>query len=107
MSNAKQNANPKNRTSAGTSQTTEQRQSRRRNRGNGDVADWGSVDPDKLRAVIANVTSHGFAIRFGYTRDAGAYAVGIIGDGEPFTEFIRPTEDVDLYLTGLVDDYAK
>lgn len=84
-----------------------QRANRRRNRGNSDKADWSTADAGKLTAAIAGVTRHGFAIRFGYTRDGGAFAVGVIGDGEPFTEFIRPTEDIDLYLDGLISDYGK
>jgi len=79
---------------------------RRRNRGKVDSADWKEATPDKLAKAIIAVTSHGFAIRFGYTRDGGAFAVGILGDGEPFTEFIRPTEDVDLFLDGVSEDYA-
>jgi len=85
----------------------EQGRIRRRNRGVSDVADWRGATPEKVVSAIAAVTSHGCAIRFGYTRDGGAYAVGIIGDGEPFTEFIRPTEDVDLYLDSLASDYSR
>jgi len=86
---------------------SDQRANRRRNRGNGEAAEWGSVDSTKLLAVIVAVTQHGYAIRFGYTKDGGAYAIGIIGDGEPFTEFVRPTEDVSLYLDGVLQDYGK
>jgi hypothetical protein len=66
-----------------------------------------SADFEALAKAIAAVTQHGFAIRFGYTRDLGAYAVGVIGDGDPYTEFIRPTEDIDAFLAGLTADYAK
>jgi hypothetical protein len=83
-----------------------QRANRRRNRGNGGQADWGTCDHNKLVSAIQQVTKHGFAIRFGYTRDGGAFAIGIIGDGEPFTEFVRPTEDIDLYLEGVAEDYS-
>lgn len=83
----------------------QQRKNRRVGRGTGNPADWGSADGTKLASAIAAVTQHGHAIRFGYTRDGGAFAVGIVGDGEPFTEFIRPTEDINLYLDGLTEDY--
>jgi len=92
---------------SGASASTEQRSNRRRNRGNSDPAQWQSADAARIAAAIAAVTSHGYAIRFGYTRDGGAFAIGIIGDGEPFTEFIRPTEDIDVYLDGIVLDYGK
>ena len=92
---------------SGASASVEQRSNRRRNRGNSDPAQWQSADPARIAAAIAAVTSHGYAIRFGYTRDGGAFAIGVIGDGEPFTEFIRPTEDIDVYLDGIVLDYGK
>jgi len=83
----------------------EQRASRRRNRGNGEQADWGSVDAAKLLDAIDAVSRTGAAIRFGYTRDGGAFAIGIVGDGEPYTEYVRPSEDIDLYLDGLISDF--
>jgi hypothetical protein len=86
---------------------TQQRANRRRNRGNSEPAEWSTADSAKLIAAICAVTQHGYAIRFGYTKDGGAFAVGIIGDGEPFTEFPRPTEDINLYLDGVISDYEK
>lgn len=84
----------------------ERKRLRGRNRGKVDAADWGNASPDALSAVVVAVTEHGFAVRFGYTRDGGAFAVGVIGDGDPYTEFIRPTEDIDAFLTELADDYT-
>jgi hypothetical protein len=84
----------------------EQRVSRRRNRGNAEQADWSAVDAEKLRSVIAAISRANCAVQFGYTRDGGAYVVRVVGDGEPFNEFVRPTEDIDLYLTGLCLDYS-
>jgi hypothetical protein len=83
-----------------------QRISRRRHRGAVDAADWKEASSEKISRAIVAVTQHGYAIRFGYTKDGGAFAIGILGDGEPFTEFIRPNEDIDLYLDGLCADYA-
>lgn len=82
-----------------------QRRIRRGNRGSGEVADWNQADSEKLRLAIVAITRLGFAVRFGYTRDGGAFAVGIVGDGEPFTEFVRATEDIDLLLHSLATDY--
>jgi len=85
--------------------TSEQRSVRRRNRGNGDKADWGTATAEKVLDAIDAVSITGCAIRFGYTRDGGAFAVGIVGDGEPYTEYVRPTESIDLYLDGLISDF--
>jgi len=81
------------------------RKNRRDNRGGGAVADWGSCNPELLLKVVSAITSKGFAVQFSCTRDGGSLSVRIVGDGEPFNEYIRPTEDLDEYLTGLGDDY--
>lgn len=85
----------------------QQREHRRKNRGNGDVADWGSVDPNLVLSVIERLSGGGAAIQFGYTRDGGSYVIRIVGDGEPFNEYIRPTEDISLHLAGILEDYPK
>lgn len=66
-------------------------------------ADYDEADAAKLRRAISAAASVGGALRFGYSRDGGAYAVGIYGDGDPYTEFVRPSEDFDLFLDEIVD----
>lgn len=73
------------------------------NRGPAEVADWGSVDADYIRSAIATAARTGGALRFGYTSDGGAYALGIYGDGEkPYTEFIGPNDSVETVLEQVV-----
>lgn len=88
------------------STTREQREERRKNRGGGASADWSGINHDVIAHVISAITSLGFAVQFGYTRDGGAYAIRVVGDGEPYNEYIRASEDVELYLNGLADDYT-
>lgn len=74
----------------------------------GGTADWTGVDANVIRDAIAAVSYRGGALRFGYTRDGGAYALGVYGDGKPYTIFIPPREDVEDYLRDLVtvfEDY--
>ena len=78
---------------------------RRKARGNSVRADWNSVDAGLLQQAIATVAEGGGAIRFGYTRDGGAYAIGILGDGDPYTEYLRPSDDVAAYFEGLIQDW--
>jgi len=82
---------------------------KRRERGVGGVgaADWSGVDSALVCKAIASVARHGGALRLGYSRDGGAYAIGFYGDGEPFTEFIAPSEDVEEYFKGVIDDYSQ
>jgi len=68
-------------------------------------ADWSECDGEVLRKAAAAVSKHGGAIRLGYTRDGGAYAIGIYGDGEPFTEYVPPSEDITEFMKGLIEDY--
>jgi len=91
-------------------QRAEQRATRRRTRGSDSVspADYGSINPELLAGVIRAVTFTGAAVQFGYTRDGAAYAIRIVGDGpEAYTEYIRPTEDVELYLSGVIEDFVS
>lgn len=81
---------------------------RRRHSGNvANPADWGSVDAEQLQRAIESVTATGAAIRFGYTRDMGAYAVGFYENGESETEYVPPSEDMSLWLQGVIEDYGK
>lgn len=75
--------------------------SRGLNRKSSDVADWGTADSGLLSRAICAAAITGGALRFGYSRDGGAYAVGIYGDGEPYTEFLKPGEDLDTFLTDI------
>lgn len=85
----------------------QQREHRRKNRGRVEAADWASADPTLIHNAICRLTSHGFAIQFGYTRDGGSHVIRIVGDGEPYNEYVRPSEDINLYLQGLTQDYEK
>jgi hypothetical protein len=78
---------------------------RRRRRVIDNVADWGGANEGLLRSVVENVTKGGGAVRFGYSQDGGAYSLGIYGDGEPFTEYLPATADVDEWLEGFRLDY--
>ncbi len=66
-----------------------------------DVADWAGANPQLLVDVVEIVAVRGGALRFGYTTDGGAYSIGIYGDGKPYTEYVRPAEDIDKYLEDL------
>lgn len=89
----------------GRSKKSDESESPRRRKQSSAVADWGSADSGLLRAVIAAVTLRGGAIRFGYSRDGGAYSIGIYGDGKPFTEFKSGDIEVDEWLGDIREDY--
>lgn len=86
-------------------QKPKEAEQKRRRRALSEEADWSAQDGDLLKSIIANVTGDGGAIRFGYSRDGGAYSLGIYGDGKPFTEFCPASTDVDTWLRGIELDY--
>ena len=69
------------------------------------VADWASVNPEQLRATIVAVTRDGSAIRFGYSRDGGAYAIGLYEQGEHYTIWCSPHEDLDIKLRSIEQSF--
>lgn len=71
----------------------------------GGAADWSGVDGAVLARAVGAVSRNGGAIRFGYSRDGGAYAIGFYGDGDAFTEYVPPSDDIDEYLKGVIEDY--
>jgi hypothetical protein len=68
-----------------------------------DVADWGSVTPKVLVDLVQTVASMGGATRLGYTRDGGAYSVGIYLDDDRETFYCRPSDDLDDFVTRLTE----
>jgi len=83
----------------------QRREERRRNRGQATICDWGTVDAERIIALISTVTSQNGLCSFGYTRDSGAYTVTVIMDGERYTDYCRSTEDVGGFLDNLREDY--
>jgi hypothetical protein len=83
----------------------DKRKRRTHSKGNGSTADWTECEGEVLRKAVAAVARMGGAVRLGYTRDGGAYAVGIYGDGEPFTEYVPPSDDITEFMKGLIEDY--
>lgn len=83
-----------------------QRADRRQNRHKGEYADYASVDSELLRSAIVAVTGHDCAVQFGYTKDGSTFVIRIVGDGEPYNDFVRPSEDVDAYFKALTADYT-
>lgn len=68
----------------------------------GEVADWMNCNAELLQKVIATAGAKHCALRFGYSRDGGAYSVGVYAGTDYFTDYIRPGEEVDDYLRDLL-----
>ncbi len=77
----------------------------RGNRSNGRV-DWNSIGAELLRTACSCVAKSGGALRFGYTRDQGAFAIGVYGEGDPYTEYFHSPQDCTEFLLELIGDYT-
>lgn len=67
----------------------------------GNVADWRNVNPDVLVWFVELATRDDCAVRFGYSRDGGAYSLGIYADGGSNTLYLPGKDDVNEWLTRL------
>ena len=67
------------------------------------IADWAEANPVIVVSAIERASITGGALRFGYSRDGGAYALGIYGDGDPYTEYLKPGDDLDAWLQEVVE----
>lgn len=81
----------------------ERRPARRGARQPKHIANWMDADGLTLQRAVTIAASTGGALRLGYSRDGGAFAVGVYGDGDPYTDFIGGNEPIDEYL----EDYVK
>lgn len=71
-------------------------------------ANYTNIDGGRVMRAIEIITANGGAIRLGKTRDGGAFAIGVYGDGdEPYTDYLRPTDDVLGYLEELAESFHQ
>jgi len=69
------------------------KETRSRRRSSGDPANFLSCDYASILAIMGAFAEAGGAVRYGYTRDGGAYAIGVYMGDDYVTEYIRPNED--------------
>jgi hypothetical protein len=78
-----------------------ERRAERQSRGK---VDFDALHCAELRTLTAYIIEMGGAIRIGATRDGGAYAIGVYGFGEPFTEYCGASEDFSVFCGQLASD---
>jgi len=79
---------------------------RREQRHTGSVLDLNSINPDTLKGAILSLLKREVGVTLGVTRDGGALSVTLLDNGETIREYVRATEDINLYLTGLAEDFG-
>lgn len=69
----------------------------------GMVADWANADATLLLQLVCDVAVEGGAVRYGYTRDGGAYSIGLyLGDNSK-TYYCNEVEGINEKLTELIE----
>lgn len=84
-----------------------QQANRRSNRHKSEHSDYSAANADLLLRAVAAVTARGCAVQFGYTKDGSAFVIRIVGDGEPYNDYVRPSEDINSYLEALAADFIN
>ena len=79
---------------------------RREQRHTGSVLDLDSIDPDALKRAILSLLKREVGVTLGVTRDGGAISITLLDNGETVREYVRATEDINLYFTGLAEDFG-
>lgn len=69
------------------------------------VADWETVDAALVVKAIATAALVDGAIRFGVSRDGGAYSLGLYGGGEPTTIWVGGNGDIVGELESIIAWY--
>lgn len=73
----------------------------------GQQPDWTRIDAALLHYIIGVVTPNDGAVRFGYSKDGGAYAIGIYGDGDPYTLYEHSDEAILAILRKIAEEYSS
>ncbi len=58
-------------------------------------ADWGGCTPERLQAVVTEITSMGGAVTFGLSRDGGAHMLTLLLDEKRETLWFNGNSDLD------------
>ncbi len=71
------------------------------------TADWVNASPGNLHKLVCLVASAGGAVRYGYTRDGGAYSIGIYLGENSKTYYCNEKEGIDNVLEDLTEYFEK
>lgn len=75
--------------------------------GRGRQAQWTDCDATSLIECIAIVAKVGGALRLGYSRDGGAFAIGVYGDGDPYTLYCPPDDDINAVIARIANAFSN
>lgn len=71
------------------------------------AADWAGADAGRVMELVCAVAVQGGAVRFGYTRDGGAYSIGIYMGELSKTYYCNEKDGIDETIRELNEYFAK
>jgi hypothetical protein len=72
----------------------------------GGVADWASASAEDVLRLVCAVSVAGGAVRFGYTRDGGAYSIGLYLGDDSKTYYCNDAEGIGEQITELIEYFG-
>jgi hypothetical protein len=70
------------------------------------VADWNNANAALLLQLVCKVAVEGGAVRYGYTRDGGAYSIGIYLGTDSKTYYCNEKEGINEKLEELAEYFS-
>jgi len=71
------------------------------------VADWSNANPENVMGLVCAVAVEGGAVRLGYTRDGGAYSIGLYLGQDSKTYYCNDAEGIDDFVRELKAEFEK
>lgn len=71
------------------------------------VADWANANAEDVLQLVCAVAREGGAVRLGYTRDGGAYSIGLYLGDDSKTYYCNDAEGIDSYVSELRQQFEE
>lgn len=76
-------------------------------KGSGGTADWMNADPTLMLELVNVIANEGGAVRYGYTRDGGAYSIGIYLGDQSKTYYCNEAEGINETVRELIEYFRN
>jgi len=73
----------------------------------GGVADWAGAESNLVLQLVCKVGFLGGAVRYGYTRDGGAYSIGVYLGDDSKTYYCNEKDGVNEQLKDLIEYFER
>lgn len=67
---------------------------------------WADVPRELIGEFVRSIVQDGRGCLFGTTSDGGALVVRVYDGGDADTEYIKPSDDIQLALSDIAEDYT-